>query len=127
METFTAKEVHADMEPYRQASIRKTRNGRERRTIYGELKDLRKEYRQREARVIGDLLRSSEVVLATLHGSGGYQLKDQHFDVVIVDEASQVSIASRTSRRVGVGSRATTRAEMISQDRSGHTAVVEMG
>lgn len=78
----------------RQASIRKTRNGRERRVIYGELKDLRKEYRQRESKVVDDLLRGSQVVLATLHGSGGYQLKNQKFDVVIVDEASQVSAAS---------------------------------
>lgn len=38
---------------------------------------------------MGDLLRESNVVLATLHGAGSYQLKDQHFDVVIVDEASQ--------------------------------------
>lgn len=82
---------YADSQCFRQASIRKTRNGRERRVIYGELKDLRKEYRQRESRVVDDLLRGSEVVLATLHGSGGYQLKHQHFDVVIVDEASQVS------------------------------------
>jgi DNA polymerase alpha-associated DNA helicase A len=73
----------------KQASIRKTRNGRERKVIYGEMKELRKEYRQREGRVVNDLLRSSNVVLATLHGSGGYQLKDQQFDVVIVDEASQ--------------------------------------
>ncbi|KJX95412.1 DNA-binding protein smubp-2 [Zymoseptoria brevis] len=73
----------------KQASIRKTRNGREKRVIYGELKDLRKEYRQREGRVVSDLLRGSGVVLSTLHGSGGYQLKDQQFDVVIVDEASQ--------------------------------------
>jgi len=73
----------------KQASIRKTRNGRERRAIYGEMKDLRKEYRQREGRVVGDLLRTSKVVLSTLHGAGGYHLKDEKFDVVIVDEASQ--------------------------------------
>lgn len=73
----------------KQASIRKTRNGRERRAIYGEMKDLRKEYRQREGRVVSDLLRGSKVVLSTLHGAGGYHLKDEKFDVVIVDEASQ--------------------------------------
>lgn len=73
----------------KQASIRKTRNGRERKAIYGELRELRKEYRVRESRVVGDLLRESNVVLTTLHGAGSYQLKGQHFDVVIVDEASQ--------------------------------------
>nr|POE49215.1 dna polymerase alpha-associated dna helicase a [Quercus suber] len=73
----------------KQASIRKTRNGRERRAIYGEMKELRKEYRSREGRVVDDLLRASKVVLTTLHGAGGFHLKNQRFDVVIIDEASQ--------------------------------------
>lgn len=81
-------DVRSEMDA-KQASIRKTRNGRERRAIYGELKELRQEYRQREGRVVGDLLRTSQVVLSTLHGAGGFHLKDQKFDVVIVDEASQ--------------------------------------
>ncbi|CAK4032268.1 DNA helicase [Lecanosticta acicola] len=81
-------DIRSEMDA-KQASIRKTRNGRERKAIYGELKELRKELRQREARVVGDLLRGSNVVLATLHGAGGYQLQDQLFDVVIIDEASQ--------------------------------------
>lgn len=82
------EDVRKDMDS-KQASIRKTRNGRERRAIYGELKDLRKEYRQRETKLVGDLLRSSQVVLATLHGAGGFHLRHEKFDVVIVDEASQ--------------------------------------
>lgn len=73
----------------KQASIRKTRNGRERRAIYLEMKDLRKEYRQRETKCVDGLVRESKVVLATLHGAGGFHLKNQKFDVVIVDEASQ--------------------------------------
>lgn len=81
-------DIRSEMDS-KQASIRKTRNGRERKAIYGELRELRKEYRQREGRVVGDLLRESNVVLSTLHGAGGYQLRDQRFDVVIVDEASQ--------------------------------------
>ena len=81
-------DIRAEMDS-KQASIRKTRNGRERREIYGELKELRKEYRQREGRVVGDLLKASKVVLSTLHGSGGFHLKDERFDVVLVDEASQ--------------------------------------
>ncbi|KAF2774113.1 P-loop containing nucleoside triphosphate hydrolase protein [Teratosphaeria nubilosa] len=81
-------DIRAEMDA-KQASIRKTRNGRERRAIYGEMKELRKEYRHREGRVVSDLLRQSKVVLGTLHGSGGYHLKDEKFDVVIVDEASQ--------------------------------------
>ena len=81
-------DIRSEMDS-KQASIRKTRNGRERREIYGELKELRKEYRQREGRVVGDLLQSSKVVLSTLHGAGGFHLKNEQFDVVLVDEASQ--------------------------------------
>lgn len=73
----------------KQASIRKTRNGRERKAIYGETKDLRREFREREGRVVSELLRTSKVVLSTLHGAGGHHLKDERFDTVIVDEASQ--------------------------------------
>lgn len=54
-----------------------------------EMKELRKEYRQREGRVVGDLLKGSKVVLCTLHGAGGFHLKNEQFDVVLVDEASQ--------------------------------------
>lgn len=73
----------------KQASIRKTRNGRERRAIYGDLKVLRKEFRERESKCVDNLVTGSKVVLATLHGAGSFQLKRQEFDVVIIDEASQ--------------------------------------
>jgi DNA polymerase alpha-associated DNA helicase A len=82
------QDVRKEMDE-KQASIRKTRNGRERRAIYGEMKELRKEFREREGKCVENLVTSSKVVLATLHGSGGFQLKRQEFDVVIVDEASQ--------------------------------------
>ncbi|KIW22334.1 uncharacterized protein PV07_12231 [Cladophialophora immunda] len=73
----------------KQASIRKTRNGRERRAIYADLKDLRKEYREREGKCIDGLVTGSKVVLSTLHGAGSYQIRNQAFDVVVIDEASQ--------------------------------------
>ena len=82
------KDVRKEMDA-KQASIKKTRNGRERRAIYGEMKDLRKEYREREKQCVGSLIGGSKVVLATLHGAGGFQLRNEHFDVVIIDEASQ--------------------------------------
>ena len=41
------KDVRKEMD-IKQASIKKTRNGRERRAIYGDIKELRKEYRERE-------------------------------------------------------------------------------
>lgn len=82
------KDVRAEMDA-KQASIRKTRNGRERRAIYADLKVLRKEYRERERKCVSNLVAGSKVVLATLHGAGGFQLKQEQFDVVIIDEASQ--------------------------------------
>ncbi|CZR50776.1 probable DNA-binding protein SMUBP-2 [Phialocephala subalpina] len=82
------KDVRKEMD-MKQASIRKTKSGRERKAIYGDLKELRKEFREREKKCIGTLIGGSKVVLATLHGAGGFQLKDSAFDVVIIDEASQ--------------------------------------
>lgn len=82
------KDVRKEIDE-KQASIRKTRTGRERRGIYRDLKDLRKEFREREAKCVDDLVTGSKVVLATLHGAGGHQLKNQKFDVVVIDEASQ--------------------------------------
>jgi DNA polymerase alpha-associated DNA helicase A len=82
------RDVRREMDE-KQAGVRKARNGRERRGIYAEMKVLRKEYREREGRVVGDLVGGAKVVLATLHGSGGFQLRRQEFDVVVIDEASQ--------------------------------------
>ena len=82
------QDVRKEMDD-KQASIRKTRNGREKRQIYTELRELRQEYREREKGCVNNLVGGSKVVLATLHGAGGFHLKGQEFDVVIVDEASQ--------------------------------------
>lgn len=82
------KDVRKEMDA-KQASIKKTRNGRERRAIYGDMKVLRKEYRDREKQCVASLVGSSKIVLATLHGAGGFQLRNEQFDVVIIDEASQ--------------------------------------
>ncbi|KAI7712988.1 DNA helicase, partial [Hortaea werneckii] len=82
------RDIRAEMDA-KQASIRKTRSGRERRGIYSEIRELRKEFRQREGRVVKELLRTSKVVVSTLHGAGSFHLKNEEFDVVIVDEASQ--------------------------------------
>ncbi|KAK0283434.1 hypothetical protein LTR35_006509, partial [Friedmanniomyces endolithicus] len=81
-------DVRAEMDG-KQGLLRKARGGRERRAVYGELRELRREYRVREGRVVGDLVRGARVVLCTLHGAGGFHLRGERFDVVIVDEASQ--------------------------------------
>ncbi|KAI4229265.1 MAG: hypothetical protein L6R36_001013 [Xanthoria steineri] len=82
------KDVRKEMDA-KQASIKKTRNGKERRAIYGDMKELRKEYREREKQCVTTLVQGSKVVLATLHGGGGFQLRHEEFDVVIIDEGSQ--------------------------------------
>jgi DNA polymerase alpha-associated DNA helicase A len=82
------RDVRKEMDE-KQASIRKTKSGRERKAIYGDLKELRKEFRERERKCVNNLVGGSKVVLATLHGAGGFQLRDERFDVVIIDEASQ--------------------------------------
>lgn len=82
------KDVRAEMDA-KQASIKKSKSSKERRAIYADMKELRKEYRERERRCVSNLVAESKVVLATLHGAGGFQLRHQEFDVVIIDEASQ--------------------------------------
>ena len=82
------KDVRKEMDA-KEASIKKTRNGRERKAIYDDMKELRKEYREREKQCVTTLVSGSKVVLATLHGAGGFQLRNEQFDVVIIDEASQ--------------------------------------
>ena len=82
------RDVRREMDA-KQASVRKTRSGAERRAIYKDLRELRKEYRERERGCVEDLVRRSRVVLATLHGAGGFHLRRERFDVVVVDEAGQ--------------------------------------
>lgn len=71
------------------AGVRKTRSGRERREIYAEVRELRRELRERERGCVDGLVAQSQVVLATCHGAGGHQLRGAQFDVVVIDEASQ--------------------------------------
>ncbi|CAK7267181.1 hypothetical protein SEPCBS57363_002468 [Sporothrix epigloea] len=94
------RDVRTDMDS-RQADLKKPKqkggpaNKTARRAIYNELRDLRREYRERERRCVRELVGGSKVVLATLHGAGGSQLRfasdggQAQFDVVVIDEASQ--------------------------------------
>ncbi|KXN82375.1 DNA polymerase alpha-associated DNA helicase A [Leucoagaricus sp. SymC.cos] len=67
----------------------KAPRGAERKKLWEEVKALRKEYRQREGGVVKSVLSEAQVVLATCHTSGGRQLQNYEFDVVIIDEATQ--------------------------------------
>lgn len=80
--------------------IKKCKRYSERRELWAELKQLKRELRTREKKVIHDLLVNAQVILSTLHGAGANELialyKDQEFsvdnplfDTIIIDEVSQ--------------------------------------
>jgi superfamily I DNA and/or RNA helicase len=74
----------------------------EKRNAYREMKSLRKEIRTREEKVVGEILRHANVVLATNVGAAGNVFKHLidskgepiSFDLVIIDEAAQALEAS---------------------------------
>ncbi|CAN0475040.1 unnamed protein product, partial [Laminaria digitata] len=68
--------------------IRKVR-GADRNGARQEVKALRKEARARESKVVREVLRSRDVVLATCVGAATYSLKDEEFDLIVIDEAAQ--------------------------------------
>lgn len=81
-------------------SIKKLRKRFERKALYQELKQFKKELRQRESKIIKDLLVGAKVVTSTLHGAGARELLSVYqdktfgpgnsfFDTIIIDEVSQ--------------------------------------
>ncbi|KAK9765524.1 hypothetical protein K7432_006086 [Basidiobolus ranarum] len=71
------------------ANIQKSRNRTERKGYYQELRDLKREFRVREGRVVEELFEETPVILSTLNGCGSRTMKNRKFDVVIIDEATQ--------------------------------------
>lgn len=63
--------------------------GKDRNKRWEEIRMLRKEFRQREAKVVNNVVSRAQVVLATCHSAGSKQLNNTMFDVAIVDEATQ--------------------------------------
>ncbi|KAI8596140.1 P-loop containing nucleoside triphosphate hydrolase protein [Dissophora ornata] len=61
----------------------------ERKQLFQEVKQLRKEFRAREKQVVKELISSANVVLSTLNGCAAKNLWGEKFDVVIIDEATQ--------------------------------------
>lgn len=50
------------------SNIRKSKNRSERRAMYGLVKDLRKDYRIRERKVVDEVLTNAQVTISTLNG-----------------------------------------------------------
>lgn len=82
--------------------IKKCKRYAERRVLWSELKELKKELRIREKKVTQDLLVGAKVILSTLHGAGSYDLTSLYkdpalnfglhnpfFDTIIIDEVAQ--------------------------------------
>lgn len=63
--------------------------GKARKDGWGQVRDLRGEYRRREQKCITEVVKGSKVILSTLHGAGSKQLMGEKFDIVIIDEGSQ--------------------------------------
>ncbi|CAH0478273.1 unnamed protein product [Peronospora belbahrii] len=77
-----------------QTKLQKTRDQKVRFQLRRELKANRKEIRVREQKVVGEIIRHSNVVFATNIGAASKLLKDMTFDLVVIDEAAQALEAS---------------------------------
>jgi energy-coupling factor transporter ATP-binding protein EcfA2 len=73
--------------------------GKKRGEVYGEVRELRKEFRVREGKVVKNVLSTTEVVVATCHTAGARQLVGMDFDVVIIDEVRPSRSRVRSSPR----------------------------
>ncbi|OBA21214.1 DNA helicase [Metschnikowia bicuspidata var. bicuspidata NRRL YB-4993] len=81
-------------------SLKKSKSFNERKALWTELKQLKREMREREKQITLDLITHADVVLSTLHGSGSNELFNVYknmeygidkplFDTIIIDEVSQ--------------------------------------
>ncbi|KAI0465025.1 hypothetical protein LJB42_000243 [Komagataella kurtzmanii] len=75
---------------------KKMKSYRERKDCYLDVKNLRKDLRERARKITSELIRSSQVVVSTLHGASSRELFDAAlnfqeglFDTLIIDEVSQ--------------------------------------
>lgn len=63
--------------------------GEERRRMWEQVRELRKEFRKRDRALASTVLKRSRIVMSTCHGAGGRQLDDLCFDFCVIDEACQ--------------------------------------
>ncbi|KAI8068286.1 P-loop containing nucleoside triphosphate hydrolase protein [Gongronella butleri] len=69
--------------------VGKAKNRSDRNALYGHIRDLRKDYRTRERKVVDEVITGAQVVISTLNGCGSKTMFKRDFDVVIIDEAAQ--------------------------------------
>lgn len=63
--------------------------GPERRSMWEQVRELRREYRRREKTLSGSVLQRARIVFTTCHGAGSRQLDGREFDYVVIDEVCQ--------------------------------------
>lgn len=94
------KELKSEIDTNLKKKIKKSKSYKEKRQIYSEVKDLRKDLRIREKKSINQTLLNAKVIISTLHGSSSRELaniykpdspssRDHIFDTIIIDEISQ--------------------------------------
>ncbi|RLN06442.1 hypothetical protein BBJ28_00011414 [Nothophytophthora sp. Chile5] len=91
--TEIVKDIRKEMAGM-QTRLQKTRDKSVRFQLRRELKANRKEIRVREQKVVGEVVKHSDVVFATNVGAASKLLKDVTFDLVVIDEAAQALEAS---------------------------------
>jgi len=92
--TEIVSDVRSELQSFLRILSNPKSRGGDKRMAYREIKALRKEVRSREQKVVKDLIREAQVVLATNVGAANYVLTDVQFDLVVIDEAAQALEAS---------------------------------
>ena len=86
------------MNIFLKGKIKESKNGDEKRKLRAELKYLKRELFEREDKAIKSVLSSADVILSTTtssHEEGPLRhLNEDHFDLIIIDEAAQALEAS---------------------------------
>jgi ATP-dependent RNA/DNA helicase IGHMBP2 len=92
--TEIVADVRRELNSFLQVLLNPRSRGADKRVAYREVKALRKEVRERETKVVQQLIKDAQVVLATTVGAANRILNDVEFDLVIIDEAAQALEAS---------------------------------
>ena len=85
------RDVQGEIDSILKVQLPRCKSREERRAIYGELKELRRERRTREKKLQIDLIDGAEIVFCTLGTACGKKLRSckKKFDLAFVDEAGQ--------------------------------------
>ena len=108
-QTQLVKDARSDIDKTL-AQVKRARSKGERAGLWGRLKELRKEVNERERKAVKEILGAAEVVVSTLTSASLdgplKQLPDNHFDITVIDECSQVctAVAARVCRLVHLSS-----------------------